>query len=172
MLERLCNHGAKLEEKNDNKLIPLLLAVKTGFWEGARILLKHGAKPEQTSGDGMSLFHYILDLEEIDREGYGFLVDAIQTFPKVILLRDANKRTPLHNLAVRGHHLALFVLRFLPDDLSKNSQFVWAKDKDGQTAFNLAEQYHHKKLARQIRTFPPESLGADYKSRSKPLLAR
>lgn len=172
MVERLCTHRAKLEEKNDEKLTPLLLAVKTGFWEGARILLKHGAKPDQTSGDGKSLFHYILDRKEIDREGYGFLVDAIQTFPKVLLLRDNKKRTPLHILAVRGHHLSLFILRFLPNDLEKNSKFVWTKDADGQTAFSLAEQHHHKKLARQIRTFPPESLGADYKSRSKPLLEK
>jgi cytohesin len=170
VLEKLCTHGAKLEEKNHEKLTPLLLAIKTGFWEGARILLKQGAKPDQTSAYGMSLFHYLFDREEIDREGYGLLVDCIQSFPKVLLVRDHQKRTPLHTLAARGHHLGLFILRFLPEDLSKNSKFVWYKDKDGQTAFNLAEQYKHKKLARQIRTFPPESLGADYKSRCKPLL--
>ena len=170
VLEKLCTHGAKLEEKNHEKLTPLLLAIKTGFWEGARILLKQGAKLDQTSAYGMSLFHYLFDREEIDREGYGLLVDCIQSFPKVLLVRDHQKRTPLHTLAARGHHLGLFILRFLPEDLSKNSKFVWYKDKDGQTAFNLAEQYKHKKLARQIRTFPPESLGADYKSRCKPLL--
>ncbi len=169
MMDHLCSGGAKIESEDDNEMTPLLLAVHSGFWEGARYLLRLGANPKHKCSEGKSLFHHILERAELDREGYGFLVDCIQTFPKLLLCTDSHHRTPLHTLAQYNHHLGLFILRFLPGSRETNEEFVSAKDKDGRTAYNYANDHKFDKLARHIYAFPPESLGADYQSRTKPL---
>ncbi len=159
---------AGIEEKNDEGLTPLMLAVAHGFWEGARILIESKANPYHRTSEGRNILHSLLSRKKLAREDYGFLVDLVQTYPDLLLGVDIRGRTPFHELAENGHVQGFFVLRFLPGTPKARQEYYYAKDVEGNTAFDLAEENNHKKLARTIRTSYPESLGADYKERRKP----
>lgn len=174
IVEELCSHRRKsgIKKKNDQGLTPLLLAIKIGFWEGARILIAHHANPKTTSNEGQSLFHHLLGRPDIDATANAFLFDAANSFPKLLLVKDDNERTPLHVIAEQNHSSLLYVLRFLPGKAKKKEKFMREKSIEDLTAFDIADNKKHKKLAKKIRNFPRGSLGTDYKSRTKLLKNR
>lgn len=171
IVRELCRHHRKsgIKKKNDEGLTPLLLAVKRGFWEGAKILLSWHAKAGSLSDDEQSLFHLLLSHSKLDKGGESFLFDAANTFPKLLLNKDKKGQTILHIIAEQDHHSLLFALRFLPGKKKRREIFVRERNYEDLTAIDIADSKGHKKLATKIRNFPRESLGADYKSRTKPL---
>jgi ankyrin repeat protein len=175
IVRELCRHVRKsgITKKNDEGLTPLLLAVKKGFWIGARILLSYRAKPSARSNRGETMFHLLLNRPEIDKEGQSFLFDAVSSFPKLLLISDDQGQTPLHIIAEQNHHALTFPLRFLPGKRKKKRErYVRAKNYEDLTAIDIADNKNHKKLAKKIRNFPKDSLGDDRKHRSKALKYR
>lgn len=174
IVQELCSHRRKsgIKKKNDQGLTPLLLAIKLGFWEGARILIAHRASPKTTSNEGQTLFHHLLARPDIDSVANEFLFEATNSYPKLLLGRDDSGRTPLHVIAEQNHPSLLYILRFLPGKQKKKEKFIRAKTVEDLTAFDIADNKKHKKMAKKIRNFPRGSLGTDYKSRKKSLKSR
>lgn len=174
VVKELCSHQRKsgIKKKNDQGLTPLLLAVKIGFWEGARILIAHHASTKTTSNEGQTLFHHLLAHSTIDSIANEFLFEATNSYPKLLLETDDRGRTPLHMIAEQNHSSLLYILRFIPGKQKKMEKFIRAKSIEDMTAFDIADNKKHKKMAKKIRNFPRESLGIDYKSRKKTLKGR
>ncbi|XP_059485425.1 uncharacterized protein LOC132202487 [Neocloeon triangulifer] len=95
-----------INEMNNEGDTALLLAVKIGNIEAARILLEAGADPQLADSQGMTILH----IAAKSKNANIFL--EIMTFvpDTVIFCADKNGRTPLHLAAENGHISILQVL--------------------------------------------------------------
>jgi ankyrin repeat protein len=132
----LLGHGAEVDGRDVCNQTPLLLAMESGRFLLARILLEHGADPKATDHNGMGPLHLLSD--------WIYNEDNILTYWRMLLtygaemnIQDRDNRTPFHLAMIRGRfQIAHSLAKYYGADTNMQT-------KDGKTPLHLLADGHH-----------------------------
>ena len=99
LVRPLLEHGAELNKRNNNGQTPLQLAMMTGWFQLARVLIDLGADVSTEDEHGRTLLHLLATIRAHESDALD-LVWPLLEHGAVVNRRDKYKQTPLH-LAIR-----------------------------------------------------------------------
>ena len=151
----LVSAGAKIDSCNENKTTPLMLAAKRGSIEIVEFLVANGANVNAKNNNDFTPLHYaclkteaeiikeILD-EEITEENYAYHRRDTEG-PEYD--KELSKRLGSADINARKNKIAIVEL------LIKNGANIIAKDKDGQTPYQLAVKNHQYEISKFLENY-------------------
>lgn len=135
----LIDHGADVNVMTDGCDSPLALATFTGDEALVKTLISHGASLQRPTCAKESLLHTAI------AEGHREVAEILINTGINVNERNISQRTPLHFLAFYMDEPKLAEL------MIQHGADINAKDKDGYTALEVAEQAGHKEVAEVLR---------------------
>ena len=130
ILMLLLNHGADVKALDGHGRTPLKMAVFGNNWEGAELLLAHGA--EMDIFDAAALGKTLRMREMLNHD------------PKLLEATDSTGKTPLHAAASAGRKAAVELL-------IDRGAYRFARDRMGWTPADWAREKKHREVADLLR---------------------
>ena len=149
VIERLLRLGADVNGKiGEWEITPLHIATGCGKLEAAKLLVSHGADVNAKAKDDWTPLHLIAIEEHPKPESY-VVAEYLISAGADVNARDKKGRTPLHYTAC-GAWFCCYEWKTCAVFFVTHGADVYAKDNDGLTTRDLAEESKNKEMVEYL----------------------
>ncbi len=158
----LIRWGAVANKGNNKGRTPFHVAVYNSDRQMMNLLLDSGADIVAVDKEKRTALHMLLQKEvELSSQAYEIIEVLIRRRPDLLVLKDKEESTPLHNAAENGHLRAVsLILDHLPGPDSEKREYIFMERK-GKTAADLAASVA---ISDAILFFPPQQVGSAHET--------